>query len=66
PDLAFAVNQVCQHMHNPRESHLAAVKRILRYIQGTMDYGIEYQKGNEAILIRYCDSDWSGSQDDMK
>ncbi|VVA35516.1 PREDICTED: Retrovirus-related Pol poly from, partial [Prunus dulcis] len=40
PDLAFAVNQVCQHMHNPRESHLAAVKRILRYLKGTLHLGL--------------------------
>jgi len=32
PDIAYAVQQVCLHMHDPREPHLAALKRILRYI----------------------------------
>jgi hypothetical protein len=34
PDLAYAVQQACLHMHNPREAHLALVKRILRYVRG--------------------------------
>ena len=34
--------------------------------QGTLDYGIEYEKGKESILIDYFDSDWSGDETDMK
>jgi hypothetical protein len=34
PDIAYAVQQVCLHMHDPREPHLTALKRILRYIRG--------------------------------
>jgi hypothetical protein len=40
PDIAFAVQQVCLHMHDPREPHLAALKRILRYIRGTLALGL--------------------------
>ncbi|CAL9001562.1 unnamed protein product [Prunus brigantina] len=36
------------------------------YVKGTLDYGLEYVKGKEAVLIGYCDSDWSGSVDDSK
>ena len=41
PDLTYAVQQVCLHMHDPRESHLAALKRLLRYVRGTVDLGLE-------------------------
>jgi len=40
PDIAYAVQQVCLHMHDPREPHLAALKRILRYVQGTLHLGL--------------------------
>ncbi|WVZ49277.1 hypothetical protein U9M48_000649 [Paspalum notatum var. saurae] len=40
PDITYAVQQVCLHMHDPREPHLTAVKRILRYLQGTVDLGL--------------------------
>ena len=36
PDIAYAVQQICLHMHDPKEPHLAAMKRILRYVQGTL------------------------------
>jgi hypothetical protein len=40
PDITYAVQQVCLHMHDPREQHLAAIKRILRYVKGTMSHGL--------------------------
>ncbi|CAL9019344.1 unnamed protein product [Prunus brigantina] len=46
--------------------HMGTAKRVLRCIQGTLDYGIAYERGKEAVLIGYCDSDWSGSEDDMR
>ena len=45
PDITFFVNQACQFMHHPMESHVVAVKRILRYLKGTLDYGIHLQSG---------------------
>ncbi|BBN68331.1 hypothetical protein Prudu_377S000600 [Prunus dulcis] len=45
---------------------MGTAKRVLRYVQGTINYGIAYGKGKGAILIGYCDSDWSGSEDDMR
>jgi hypothetical protein len=41
PDVTYAVQQVCLYMHDPREPHLNAVKRILRYLFGTIDYGLQ-------------------------
>jgi hypothetical protein len=40
PDIAYAVQQVCLHMHDPREQHLAAIKHILRYVKGTLSHGL--------------------------
>jgi hypothetical protein len=40
PDITYAVQQICLHMHDPREPHLTAMKRILRYLRGTLDYGL--------------------------
>jgi hypothetical protein len=40
PDISYAVQQVCLYMHDPREPHLLAVKRILRYLRGTVDLGL--------------------------
>ncbi|GJW75377.1 ribonuclease H-like domain-containing protein [Tanacetum coccineum] len=41
PDLSYVVQQVCLYTHDPREPHLAALKRILRYVRGTLDYGLQ-------------------------
>ncbi|KAM2323156.1 hypothetical protein ACFXTH_019746 [Malus domestica] len=46
--------------------HMGTAKRVIRYIQGTFNNGIAYEKGKEAMLISYFDSDWSGSEDDLK
>ncbi len=40
PDITYAVQQLCLHMHDPREPHLVALKRLLRYLRGTVDYGL--------------------------
>lgn len=64
PDIAFAINQVCQFMHNPRTSHLQAVKRIYRYIKGTIEHGLKFHKSSDCLLRGYSDADWAGSVDD--
>ncbi|BBH01567.1 multidrug resistance-associated protein 9 [Prunus dulcis] len=66
PDIMFSASLLARFMHNPSKMHYGAAKRVLRYIQGTIDYGIEYVTGKSALLVGYCDSDWSGSEEDMK
>ncbi|CAL8993722.1 unnamed protein product, partial [Prunus brigantina] len=66
PDIMFSASLLARFMHSPSKKHYGAAKRVLRYIQGTIDYGIEYAVGKSALLIGYCDSDWSGSEEDMK
>ena len=50
PDIAFAVGYVSRFMEDPREDHWAAVKRLLRYIKGTVDQGIAFSKISESRL----------------
>lgn len=59
PEIAFSVNVACQHMHEPRESHFVAVKRILRYIKGTMHQGLIFVPGS-LKLTAYSYADWAG------
>ena len=56
PNLAYAVQQVCLHMHDPREPHLAALKRILRYIRGTLDLGLHLRASSQSKLVVYSDA----------
>jgi hypothetical protein len=63
PDIAYAVQQVCLYMHDPREPHLAALKRILRYARGTLDLGLLLQPSTNGDLTVYSDADWAGCPD---
>ena len=60
PDLTYAVQQVCLHMHDPRESHLAALKRLLRYVGGTVGFGLVLHRSPTSELVVYTDADWVG------
>ncbi|KAI5339023.1 hypothetical protein L3X38_018295 [Prunus dulcis] len=66
PDISFAVNQVCQFMHNPRTSHLQVVKRIFRYIKGTLEQGLIFHQSTDFSLRSFSDADWAGSVDDRR
>jgi hypothetical protein len=63
PDIAYAVQQVCLHMHTPREPHLTALKRILRYLRGSLDYGLLLRTSPTSELVVYTDADWAGCPD---
>jgi hypothetical protein len=62
-DIAYAIQQMCLHMHDPREPHLTAVKRILRYVQGTPDHGLLLHRASTSDLIVYTDVDWASCLD---
>ena len=53
PDLAYAVQQVCLFMHDPREPYLALLKRILRYVKGTLSTGLHIGAGPVSSLTAY-------------
>jgi hypothetical protein len=56
-NIAYAVQQICLHMHDPREPHLTAMKRILRYLQGTLAYGLLLRRSSSSDLVIYMDAD---------
>ncbi|PWA99415.1 hypothetical protein CTI12_AA009100 [Artemisia annua] len=60
PDLSYAVQQICLYMHDPREPHFAALKRILRYVHGTLDFGLHLYSSPTSSLVGYTDADWAG------
>ncbi|GJU76140.1 ribonuclease H-like domain-containing protein [Tanacetum coccineum] len=52
--------KVCLFMHDPREPHLSALKRILRYVRGTLSYGLQLYSSTTSSLVAYSDADWAG------
>jgi hypothetical protein len=61
--ITYAVQQICLHMHDPREPHLNALKRLLRYLQRTVDYGLHLHRSPSTELVIYTDADWAGCPD---
>ena len=67
PDIAFAVSRVAKFTSNPCQSHWTAVKRIFRYLSGTVNLGISYHGSSTDLTIRgYCDADYADDHDDRK
>ncbi|RVW64789.1 Retrovirus-related Pol polyprotein from transposon RE1 [Vitis vinifera] len=62
-DISFAVQQVSQFLQTPRHLHLAAVRRIICYVQGTSTRGLFFPAGNSTRLAAYSDADWAGCAD---
>jgi hypothetical protein len=58
-DLAYAIQQICLHMHDLREPHLTVMKCILRYLWGTLDYGILLRCSASSELTVYSYADWA-------
>nr|GEW37813.1 ribonuclease H-like domain-containing protein [Tanacetum cinerariifolium] len=59
PDLSYAVQQICLYMHDPREPHFAALKRILRYVRGIV-FCLRLYVSATTSLVGYTDADWAG------
>ncbi|KAK2390489.1 putative mitochondrial protein [Trifolium repens] len=66
PDIMFSVCMCARYQSSPKESHLKAVKRILKYLKGTSNFGLWYSKGNDCSLVGYSDSDFAGCKLDRK
>ncbi len=62
PDIAAAVGTLSQYMSKPSKEHWMGVKRILRYLKGTLNFGLKYSARNPE-LVGYSDSDWAGDID---
>ena len=69
PELAYSVGYVSRFMEAPREEHLVAVKRILRYVAGTSGWSVRYNAGKgktKLVLVDYSDTDMASDVDDRK
>jgi hypothetical protein len=65
-DIANAVGFVARFQADPKETNLAIVKRIFKYLKGTMEYGLWYDRSNNFTLQAYIDANWVGDTDDRK
>jgi hypothetical protein len=64
PDISFAVSKLSRFMSNPGTDHWHALERVMRYLAGTMSYGIHYS-GHPAVLEGYSDSNWISDADEL-
>ncbi|KAL1200890.1 Retrovirus-related Pol polyprotein from transposon RE1 [Cardamine amara subsp. amara] len=63
PDICLVVGVCARYQAKPKMSHLLAVKRIIKYVNGTINLGIYYTNDTSKDLMGYCDADWAGSLD---
>jgi hypothetical protein len=66
PDICFAMNTVSQFLVEPRRVHLVAAKHVMRYLKGTLDYGLSYDGDHNFTLSGYTDSDLARRVADRK
>ncbi|XP_048605844.1 secreted RxLR effector protein 161-like [Brassica napus] len=64
PDLSFAVGILSHYMHNPKRSHATVLKQILRYLRGTLSYGLFFKRMGKSELVGYSDSSHNVDEDD--
>ncbi|GJS86351.1 GDSL esterase/lipase-like protein [Tanacetum coccineum] len=66
PDISYSVNRVCQYMHSPTNLHWQAVKRILRYLNGTLHHCLHFKPTKAKGLHAFSDSSWNSDIDDSR
>lgn len=64
PDISFIVSVISQFMHSPKERHLEAAYRVLRYLKGTPGKGLHFKKGENRFIEVFTDVDWAGAAND--
>ena len=65
-DISYSVGVCARYQANPKESHMIALKRIIKYVKTTTDFGVWYSKDTNDILTGYSDANWAGNADDRK
>lgn len=66
PDISFSVNRLSQYMQSPTTLHWQCIKRIFRYLKGTMDYGLHIKPSPDLDISGFSDADWATNLDDRK
>ena len=64
PDISYSVGMCARYQANPKESHMIALKRILKYVKTTVDFVTWHDKDTNDILARYSNTDWARNVDD--
>ncbi|CAM8981217.1 unnamed protein product [Rhodiola kirilowii] len=66
PDICQAVGVCARYQADPKDIHLLQVKRIIKYVSGTADYGLWYTRDTSGCIVGYSDADWAGNIEDRK
>ncbi|XP_059650480.1 uncharacterized mitochondrial protein AtMg00810-like [Cornus florida] len=66
PDISFSVGVCAKYQADPREQHILTVKRIIRYVNSTLNYGLRYSSESNSEIAGYTDVDWADNKDDRK
>jgi hypothetical protein len=66
PKICFAMNTLTHFLVEPRHVHLVAAKHVMRYLKGTIDYGLSYDGDHNFTLSGYTNADWARSVSDRK
>ena len=66
PDISYSVGVCARYQANLKESHMIALKKIIKYVKATANFGVWYNKDTNVVLARYSDVDWAGNANDRK
>ena len=66
PDIYYSISVCARYQSNLKQPHITAVKRIIRYVSGTLNYGIWYSKDFNMSLAGFSDADWARDADERK
>ena len=66
PNISYSVGVCARYQANPKESHMIALKKIIKYVKTTTDFGVWYSKDTNDVLAGYSDADWVRNADDRK
>ena len=66
PDISYSVGVCARYQANPKESHMIALKRIIKYVKTTADFGVWYNKDTNDVLAWYSNADWARNVVDRK
>ena len=63
PDIAYAAQQICLHMHAPRDTHWGLINRLQRYLLGTTSHELRIAGSSSTAIAAYSDAVWAGCPD---
>ena len=65
-DISYSVGVFARYQANPKESHMIALKRIIKYVKTIAEFGVWYNKDTSDVLVGYSNADWARNADDRK